>query len=705
MALRRRIRASANGRRSLILGAVAALAAAPLVALGGGAPITLTQQEGTGPIDASVVTVPIAEAINVTVDDAAIATQSLADGLHPDRGVVKEIRRAEEFSMFALTWYGDPDVAVFVRAERPDGTWSQWYDTDADNPSDTAADEIQGTELLYIEPTRAVQISTHGLDIFRDAAGRAVDAAEAAVEQARAAAETAAGSAGEAPAGPGAPAAPAAPDTPAQWADIRPVADEADSVDVNAVLIDGDAGANEGIAPIVDATNVTGMPQVITRSGWGANESIRCGSPTLNERVKGTTVHHTAGSNNYTEAQAAGIVRGIYQYHAVTRGWCDIGYNALVDKYGNIYEGRYGGLDKAVQGAHSGGFNKDTWAISILGNYESVAPTQASITAVGNMLGWRLSLEDADPTGTTQLTSGGSSYARYPRGTTVTLPRIFGHRDTGQTTCPGDSAYARLAEIRAIAKAKYDRIQSGAVDNEAPGGDTGLIVDGDGEGDGDGPSAGEVADAIAEAIGDAGADDGDADADGAAGEPPAAGDEGAHAHPGSVGSHSIFAAVLGLLGAPGIGQTADELIAAIGGQDPQATIADIPVLVDIVLRADEDNDFAAEWREVLATLGGVLGEAESGVQTGGTVANDAGRADPLRYVKFSRGIITSSRTTGTHALWGEIADAWAARGFETGPLGAPVGRQTRDGDLWRVDFQHGSITFDEATGEIAVHED
>ncbi len=69
-------------------------------------------------------------------------------------------------------------------------------------------------------------------------------------------------------------------------------------------------------------------------------------------------------------------MRGIYQYHAVNLGWCDIGYNVLVDKFGTIYEGRYGGLDKAVQGAHVGGFNSNTWGISMIGNYDQAEPTQ-----------------------------------------------------------------------------------------------------------------------------------------------------------------------------------------------------------------------------------------------------------------------------------------------------------------------------------------
>ena len=73
-------------------------------------------------------------------------------------------------------------------------------------------------------------------------------------------------------------------------------------------------------------------------------------------------MHHTATSNSYSPAQSASIVRGIYVYYIQGRGYCDIGYNFLVDRYGIIFEGRYGGVDRGVIGAHATNFNTGTTA-------------------------------------------------------------------------------------------------------------------------------------------------------------------------------------------------------------------------------------------------------------------------------------------------------------------------------------------------------
>ena len=178
--------------------------------------------------------------------------------------------------------------------------------------------------------------------------------------------------------------------------------------------------------------------------------------PSSYSTFKGTCIHHTAGSNNYSESQGPAIVRGIYAYHAKTLGWGDVGYNALVDKYGNIYEGRYGGLDKNIEGAHAGGFNNGTFGISVMGNHDQLQIPDAAITALGEMVGWRMKVGGVDPMSTAALTSSGYSKARYGSGQTVNLPAIFGHRDTGYTSCPGNFGYQQMDAIRAAAKAKFD---------------------------------------------------------------------------------------------------------------------------------------------------------------------------------------------------------------------------------------------------------
>ena len=110
-------------------------------------------------------------------------------------------------------------------------------------------------------------------------------------------------------------------------------------------------------------TSIAGSPLILSRASWGADERIRRRrKPDYADSVRFAVVHHTAGSNSYTRAQSASIVRGIERYHVLANGWDDIGYNFLVDKYGQIFEGRWGGVDKNVVGAHAQGFNNGSSA-------------------------------------------------------------------------------------------------------------------------------------------------------------------------------------------------------------------------------------------------------------------------------------------------------------------------------------------------------
>lgn len=187
-------------------------------------------------------------------------------------------------------------------------------------------------------------------------------------------------------------------------------------------------------------------PSVITREQWGADESIRRGSPEYAPRIRLGFVHHTATGNDYGPQDSAAFVRAIYEYHVNTNGWDDIGYNALIDQYGQIFEGRYGGLDRPVVGAHAQGFNTGSAGVAIIGTFTDVDPPSASIDALQRFLAWRLDVDRVDPRGTATVRSGGSP--KFPEGTDVTLPTVLGHRDTGDTECPGDLLYPRLPSIR-----------------------------------------------------------------------------------------------------------------------------------------------------------------------------------------------------------------------------------------------------------------
>jgi flagellar hook assembly protein FlgD len=197
--------------------------------------------------------------------------------------------------------------------------------------------------------------------------------------------------------------------------------------------------------------SIAGSPPIITRAAWGADESIRRAAPRYADAVRFAVVHHTAGTNNYTRTQSAAIVRGIEIYHVKGNGWNDIGYNFLVDKYGQVFEGRYGGVDKNVIGAHAEGFNTGSFGVAMIGTYTSAAPSEVAQAALENLLAWRLDVAHVDPLSTLTVTSGGNP--KYPEGVPVVLRAVSGHRDTGPTTCPGNALYARLGAIASAAAA------------------------------------------------------------------------------------------------------------------------------------------------------------------------------------------------------------------------------------------------------------
>jgi flagellar hook assembly protein FlgD len=188
-------------------------------------------------------------------------------------------------------------------------------------------------------------------------------------------------------------------------------------------------------------------PEIITRGQWGADESIVRAPPYYANRLRFAVVHHTAGTNSYTAAESAAIVRGIQRYHVLANGWNDIGYNFLIDKYGQVFEGRSGGIDKNVVGAHAQGFNTGSTGVSILGTYTSSPVSSAARSALVKLLAWRLDVAHVDPLAGLTWISGGNP--EYPAGTPVKLRTIAGHRDTGPTSCPGSALYAQLPGIRA----------------------------------------------------------------------------------------------------------------------------------------------------------------------------------------------------------------------------------------------------------------
>jgi hypothetical protein len=194
-------------------------------------------------------------------------------------------------------------------------------------------------------------------------------------------------------------------------------------------------------------------PAIITRSEWGGDSVPPRSAPEYGQ-IQAAFVHHTVSTNDYGPEDSAGIVLGIARYHRDSNGWNDIGYNFLVDQYGQVFEGRAGGMDQAVIGAQAQGYNSVSTGIATIGTFTSVPFPEAGMESLARLIGWKLSLHGVPTQGQVVVTSGGGSANRYPAGTPVTLERICGHRDGDSTSCPGNSLYAQLPDLRARA-ARY----------------------------------------------------------------------------------------------------------------------------------------------------------------------------------------------------------------------------------------------------------
>ena len=210
-------------------------------------------------------------------------------------------------------------------------------------------------------------------------------------------------------------------------------------------------------------------PPIVLRSGWGADESIVRSAPWFASRIAFSVVHHTAGAQPTSPAQSAAIVRAIQRYHVQGNGWNDIGYNFLVDRFGQVFEGRAGGLTRNVVGAHAQGFNTGSVGVAVLGTYSSVGIEQPAKDALVALLAWRLDVAHVDPASSVVWRSGGNP--RYPAGTPVLLRAVSGHRDTGPTSCPGQILYNTLPELAALTAAVglpkiYDPRVTGSVGDQ-----------------------------------------------------------------------------------------------------------------------------------------------------------------------------------------------------------------------------------------------
>ncbi len=196
-------------------------------------------------------------------------------------------------------------------------------------------------------------------------------------------------------------------------------------------------------------------PSIRNRSQWGAR-AFDCGTPDIASSLKLAAVHHTVNSNSYSPSQVDALVRGIQAYHMDTLGYCDIAYNFLISRTGQVYEGRAGGVSKNVIGAHAGGFNTGSTGVALIGDYTGVQPPGDQWRALVALLSWRLHVAGIDPSQGATVTAGDSpcGCVKYSPGQTVTFANaIVPHRDLDYTSCPGDAFAPRMDELRSEVQA------------------------------------------------------------------------------------------------------------------------------------------------------------------------------------------------------------------------------------------------------------
>ncbi|MFD8191338.1 FG-GAP-like repeat-containing protein [Streptomyces wuyuanensis] len=415
---------------------------------------------------------------------AELRSLALAKGDATDRNL--PATTTEPFSLVGIGWDDDSakvaGVVAQVRTRSAEtGRWSGWQSVDleeSDTPDEVESDGGRGaSEPLWVGPSNAVQVRVDGRAALpkglklhmvdpgvskAEAKNPAAPAAALSTPAADTDMDSAAFAVEETP-GATATDTPAPTDTAAPGGTATPT-DSAAPSDTAAPTETGTPTETATPTPTPTPTKPAALPStvrqpsIISRAQWGADESLVEDPAEYIEKIQAVFIHHTVGANNYSCAESAALVRGIMEYHINAEDWNDLGYNFLVDKCGQIFEGRGGGADLPVKGAHTYGFNSYSTGIAVLGDFEgdpatgkpAGQPTKAALQSAARVAAWKLGQYGGDPQGSVTLTAQGNT-GKYVTGQQATMKVISGHRDAFATACPGKNLYAKLSSIRGFA--------------------------------------------------------------------------------------------------------------------------------------------------------------------------------------------------------------------------------------------------------------
>ncbi len=401
--------------------------------------LIITLAASTASIAAPVIGLPggvSAHAVEPGIVDVALAPAALTERRLPAEAtdvaerLLSPANFTDTFSMIGLTWDGaaaptdDEGFTLSVRT-RQDKAWTPWQSLELDGDAPDADSDADSA----VEPAAAGTAAAGAVEIAVAPAADRVGTAPAWVGESDAFQLRLDRTTGALPTG------------------LRAML-----IDPGRSAADAAVGSVPRVASQAHAT--IAWPTIHRRKEWGADEKLRDNSPRFTGPVKAAFVHHTAGTNKYSPSDVPKILRGIYAYHVKGRGWSDVGYNFLVDRFGRTWEGRAGGVDRTVLGAHTGGFNVDSFGVSVMGDFTRTRPSEETVAAIARVIAWKFSLTGdgpaLDPLGIVKLVSQGGGTSRYKAGKVAKFVRISGHTDAGRTACPGKYLFAQLPTVRTL---------------------------------------------------------------------------------------------------------------------------------------------------------------------------------------------------------------------------------------------------------------